>query len=136
MEAELAARSGRALGGRGQKRKVEGDTAPTPQAGSQAHAAPKSKKTQPQAAASGSTASVDVGMVEAAAERGAQHAVEAALENLEVPSTTSLANAVAHCLSKSKLNVTRQMSERREEMQKALRDSNATLKGELQAQRG
>ena len=75
-------------------------------------------------------------MVEAAAERGAQHAVEGALEDLEVPSTTSVANAVAHCLRKSKLNVTRQLTERQEEMQKALRDSNATLKGELQAQRG
>ena len=93
-------------------------------------APPTRKAPKPTAIASGSAAAaVAVGVegIEAAARRGACEA----FGDLDVPTTTDIVNAVVASLGKSRLNISKEMTEFSWTSLTSLREANASLKEEL-----
>ena len=72
--------------------------------------------------------SFNVGTMESAVERGAKHVVDDMLVELDAPTPTAIANAMTQGLAKSKLNLSRQISDKQEEAAWTLWESHATLR--------
>ena len=131
LQAELASRAGKQLGGRGLKRahdepaEPRATPAPTP-----TRKAPKPSGSAACAVAVGSGGLEGfggVGGIEAAARRGTCEA----LGDLDVPSTADIVSGVVAGLGKSRLNISREIREFSRTSLTSLREANASLKEEL-----
>ena len=131
LQAELASRAGKQLGGRGLKRahdelaEPRATPAPTP-----TRKAPKPSGSAAAAVAVGSGGLEGlggVGGIEAAARRGTCEA----LGDLDVPSTADIVSGVVAGLGKSRLNISREIGEFSRTSLTSLREANASLKEEL-----
>ena len=133
IQAELAARAGKQLGGRGLKRahddaaEPRATRAPTP-----TRKAPKPSGSAAAAVAVGSGGLEGfrgVGGIEAAARRGTCEA----LGDLEVPRTADIVSGVVAGLGKSRLNISRDIGEFSRTSLTSFREADASLKEELKA---
>ena len=132
LQAELAARAGKQLGGRGLKRahdepaEPRATPAPTP-----THTwGPSGPAAAAVAVGSGGLEGFGgVGGIEAAARRGTCEA----LGDLDVPSTADIVRGVVAGLGKSRLNISREIGEFSRTSLTSLREANASLKEELKA---
>ena len=131
LQAELASRAGKQLGGRGLKRahdepaEPRATPAPTP-----TRKAPKPSGSAAAAVAVGSGGLEGfggVGGIEAVARRGTCEA----LGDLDVPSTADIVSGVVAGLGKSRLNISREIGEFSRTSLTSLREANASLKEEL-----
>ena len=131
LQAELASRAGKQLGGRGLKRAhdepAEPRTTPPP--------TPTRKAPKPSGSGAGAVAVGSgglegfggVGGIEAAARRGTCEA----LGDLDVPNTADIVSGVVAGLGKSRLNISRDIGEFSRTSLTSLREANACLKEEL-----
>ena len=132
LQAELASRAGKQLGGRGLKRAQDEPAEP------RATPAPTPTRKAPKPSGSAAAAAVAVvsgglegfgglGGIEAAARRGTCEA----LGDLDVPSTADIVSGVVAGLGKSRLNISREIGEFSRTSLTSLREANASLKEEL-----
>ena len=131
LQAELASRAGKQLGGRGLKRAHDEPAEP------RATPAPTPTRKAPKPSGSGAAAVAvgsgglegfgGVGGIEAAARRGTCEA----LGDLDVPSTADIVSGVVAGLGKSRLSISRDIGEFSRTSLTSLREANACLKEEL-----